>query len=420
MQRLFFLICNLFPLMLVAQLNGKETNSMNYGISNQAAGTNVLEQNVVLDTTLVKPLELEKIQVKPVQIQSDKKKEFTEERKKFSDSESVPATASEKENQIPVSDTQSSLSRVKMRFESNKSSASGQYNRRSATPQEQTEMDASAAFFNNTLPESFEAHFYTWVAGHYDTRLYPQLQQAAKLQPQNAEVHKQLAAYHIITGDADSAVAQINGMISDELIDAGQLAYTSDLLLSCDSNAVLVLHGFDDMFATYYVQQHNEIRKDVRIMSLDFMQSPQYRAMWSGKLNLPASNWIDTTYLTQLCRLNNTLPLQLSMTIPRDYFAGMRANLYPVGLTMRFSEEPLNNFGRNNRLWNESMSKQLVLQRFNDKGEMWLSNYLPMLITLRQQLLEQGKKDEAEKIKSTILLIGERTDKSEKIKKYVR
>ena len=66
------------------------------------------------------------------------------------------------------------------------------------------------------------------------------------------------------------------------------------------------------------------------------------------------------------------------------------------------------------------MNKKLVDQTFNDSGDDWCANYLPMLITLRQQLLSKGRKREADQIGQAILAIGARTNTTEKVKKYVR
>jgi hypothetical protein len=251
--------------------------------------------------------------------------------------------------------------------------------------------------------------------------LYPELQSAAAMQPENPEVKKQMAAYHIITENKDAAVGEISGLIEDGVVSAGQLIYASDLLVSGDTNAIIVLHGFEDMFATYYVQNNNNIRQDVKLLSLDFMQSQQYRSNWaSQQLHLPESGSVDTAYLANLCRLNTTVPLQLSMTIPKDYFQGIKSNLYPVGLTFRYSAQPLDNFTANEQLWNTTMNKKLVDQTFNDSGDDWCANYLPMLITLRQQLLSKGRKREADQIGQAILAIGARTNTTDKVKKYVR
>lgn len=388
----------------------------------QNNGNAVEKTNVISDTVKVVQPETEGIQIKE-ESYGRKAKGNTEKKQA-----AVPVMKSESVKEISVDEDIEKLdtpaaasSQMKQQFESNQISSSRQYNRRSASTLEQMNMDASVEYYKKILPNSFESHFYAYLAGHYNTQLYPELQSAAAMQPENPEVKKQLAAYHIITENKDAAVGEISGLIDDGVVSAGQLIYASDLLVSGDTNAVIVLHGFEDMFATYYVQNNNNIRPDVKLLSLDFMQSEQYRTNWTNQqLQLPESESVDTAYLADLCRLNTVIPLQLSMTIPKDYFQGIKSNLYPVGLTFRYSGQPLDNFTVNERLWNTAMNKKLVDQTFNDSGDEWCTNYLPMLITLRQQLLSKGRKKEAEQIGQAILAIGARTNTTEKVKKYVR
>lgn len=309
---------------------------------------------------------------------------------------------------------------MQTQFQDNQYRSNSQYSRRSASPEEQLKMDASVGYYNTVLPNTFESHFYTYLAGHYNTELYPELQAAAALQPANTEVKKQQAAYHIITNESDLALPVIKELIDANVVSQGQLIYANDLLLSGEEEAILVMHGFEDMFAVYYIQQNNAVREDVQLLSLDFMQSETYRAGWASKnLALPASTVIDTAYLAELCELNSGKSLQLSMTLPKDYFIPMKNNLYPIGLTFRYSVAPVDNYSVNYNLWKETLKFQLINEASNDSGDKWCPNYLPMLVSLRKQLVLQGNTAEEEAVNKAILKIGEKTNNPEKVKKYI-
>lgn len=338
----------------------------------------------------------------------------------------VPQAASEDLN-IDLKDEEKADSPViqkqvqmQEQFQNYQNSSNSQYSRRSASPEEQSNMDASVGYYNAVLPNTFESHFYTYLAGHYNTELYPELQAAAALQPANTDVKKQQAAYHIITNETDLALPVIKELIDAKVVSQGQLTYANDLLLSGEEASILVMHGFEDMFAVYYVQQNNAVREDVQLLSLDFMQSETYRAEWASKdLVLPASTVIDTAYLAELCKLNSDKSLQLSMTIPKDYFVPMKTNLYPIGLTFRYSVVPVDNYSVNYNLWKETLKFQLINETANDSGDKWCSNYLPMLVSLRKQLVLQGNTTEEEAVNKAILKIGEKTNNPEKVKKYI-
>jgi hypothetical protein len=309
-------------------------------------------------------------------------------------------------------------------FQSNQASSSRQYSRRSASEYEQMNMDNSVQYYKAMLPDAFETHFFAYLAGHYNTDLYPELQAAAELKPEDTEVKKQLAAYHIINNDAQQAVPIIQELIDTGAVSSWKLLYANDLLVSGEPNSVIVLHGFDDMFATYFVQNNNAVRQDVQLLSLDFMQSATYRTNWTdGDLNLPESTVIDTAYLSELCRLNPEKPMQLSMTIPKDYFVGLRAKLYPVGLTFRYSEQPVDNFQRNDALWSTEMNKDLVdpikiVSTAYRPPDGWYANYLPMLLVLRQQYIALDRTEDVKRIDSEIDIIARNTNRPDLIKKY--
>ncbi|HLP54171.1 MAG TPA: hypothetical protein VK151_04045 [Fluviicola sp.] len=305
-------------------------------------------------------------------------------------------------------------------FEDNQYRSNSQYSRRSASFEEQKNMDASVGYYNAVLPNTFESHFYTYLAGHYNTDLYPELEAAAALQPENTEVKKQQAAYHIITNESALALPVIKELIDEKVVSQGQLTYANDLLLSGEESAIMVMHGFEDMFAVYYVQQNNAVREDIQLLSLDFMQSEAYRAGWAAKdLVLPASTVIDTAYLAELCELNSDKSLQLSMTLPKDYFVPMKNNLYPIGLTFRYSSTPVDNYSVNYNLWKETLKFQLINEASNDSGDKWCPNYLPMLVSLRKQLVLQGNTAEEEAVNKAILKIGAKTKNPEKVNKYI-
>lgn len=302
-------------------------------------------------------------------------------------------------------------------FQTNQLNSTHQYTRRSASPIEQLNMDQSVKYYQDNAPESFESHFYTWLAGHYNVELFPNLQAASVLQPANADVQKQLAAFYIITNETALALTAIEQLKTSGQLSADKLTYAHDLLVSGYEDSYIITHGFDDMLSAYYVQQQQGVRKDVKLVSLDFLQSAYYRSeIETAGLNLPeTTTMIDTAYLAAICELNTELLLQLSMTIPKDYFAGMKDKLYPVGLTFAWENEASNHFEKNKSLWFSEFTEVSKRQKSDDQ---WSKNYLPMMITLKTQLQEAGATKEAGVLRKAILELGERNGMKETVKKY--
>ena len=411
MQRLLLLLMLFAGLPVAAQEVIHNNTNGNYNTPTNSSSINTLET----DTITIQSKELQEFKydskpAKPATQQKDRVKKIEENRKM--ELEEVPASSG---------DTQAAPELLmQQQFQTNQLNSTHQYSRRSATPIEQLNMDQSVSYYQETAPESFESHFYAWLAGHYNVDLFPNLQAASLLKPDNADVQKQLAAYYIITNQPQLALTSIEQLKTSGKLSAGQLTYARDLLVSGYEDSYIVTHGFDDMLSAYYVQQHDAIRKDVKLVSLDFLQSEFYRTeMQNAGLVLPESTMIDTAFLAAFCELNADAQLQLSMTIPRDYFAGMKNKLYPVGLTFAWSNEAGDHFEKNRSLWfSEFTETGKLAKKKNDSGDQWSNNYLPMMITLKTQLQEAGEKKEAETLRKAILELGERNGMKETVKKY--
>lgn len=374
---------------------------------------------IVADTVPVRLMD-QKMNAEPKADSKARKKTQVELNREQELNITAPASEMDADGAVP-----SATIRMEQQFKTNQLNATHQYTRRSASPDEQMSMDQSVKFYQSQSPQSFESHFYAYLAGHHNWKLYPELQLAAALEPENPDVIRQLAAYHIMTGEAENAISEIELLIAKEELTTEQLAYANDLLVSGMENAVIVLHGFADMLTAYYVQQKQDIRNDVRLVSLDLLQSSDYRNEWmkSDQLRFPASSQIDTTYLRQFCEMNPEHNIQLSLTIPKDYFVPVKTKLYPVGLTFLYSEVPVEYFERNKQLWYEQLEKEPLLEyelgafganapamekkkeaiKINESR--LSNNYLPMMVTLKTQLEKAGEKKKAEELERQIRLL---------------
>jgi hypothetical protein len=96
----------------------------------------------------------------------------------------------------------------------------------------------------------------------------------------------------------------------------------------------------------------------------------------------------------------------------------MKAKLYPVGLTLQYSETVVDNYSRNRALWDSEMKKELVHGSMHDSGDKWSSNYLLMMITLRKQLIGLNELKKAELLNKAILELGARNNATKQVIKY--
>ncbi len=300
----------------------------------------------------------------------------------------------------------------------NRLSASEQRCQRSPSIEQQAQMDGAVEYFEQTAPNSFEFNYFKYTAGNYDVSLVDNLKKAEELRPENSDVHAQMAAYHMIKDESAEAMIYMQKLIESQRLTQDVLFYTEDVLSSAPENGTLITHGFDDSYGVWYAQNENSVRKDVTLISLDFLQSEQYRNDLETKgYKFPKSSTINVEFVNEFCELNKEKALSLSLTTPKEYFVPMKDNLYVVGLVFEYHEDKFDNYYKNDYLWNEGLNKHLIENAQNDKAKQLSANYLPMLLQLQRVYQQKGDAEKTKDVDEASDKVGVQSRKYEQVKK---
>ena len=270
-------------------------------------------------------------------------------------------------------------------FKSKSYSSSNQRIQRSPNEAQQSEMDNVVKYFDSIAPNSFEYNYYKYVSSNYDVSLVSNLKEAEKIRPNNMDVKLEMSGYYIIKNDYVNGLLSIEDVIKSGKLSKEVLLYSEDILLSAPLNSTLITHGFDDTYSTWYTQNKKNLRKDIRIVSLNFLQSEFYRnQLISEGYKMPNLDLIDVNFFSEFCEINASKNIVVSLTTPREYFKMNSKRFFVTGIVMSYSEEGKFNFQENEKLWNSSLKKYLVDNALNEKGKRLSSNYLPMLLQMRK------------------------------------
>ncbi len=303
-------------------------------------------------------------------------------------------------------------------FTYSKTQSTYQRTQRTPSVDQQKQMDDAVGYFESYAPNSFEHHYFKYVAGNYNTDLIEHLLKAEELRPNNSDVHKELAAYYIITNQNSKAKPYFEKLKNAKRLTNPVITYGKDILLSVPNNGVLITHGFDDTYAVWYDQQVNGVRKDVTLVSLDFMQSETYRAnLKKDGFKIPQREVVDVSFLKQFCSMNKSKKLAISLTTPKEYFSPIQSLLFVTGLVFEYHQNDFSNFSRNEDLWNNLLNKTLVNNAVDSKSKQLSANYLPMLFQLRAVYLEQGEDEKMKEIDEWIDKIGIQCNKYNQVQK---
>lgn len=404
--------------------NNSLNNSLNMGTSNE---------ELLLDTTSLdlKETESEEEKLESIDKKNVKKAPTRSAEKAVMESPAAPTSvqpASTSSEFYGVSSAESAdelksvqsgaYQQATYEFSMSKQEATVQRQQRSPSYEQQVEMNDAVSYFENNAPNSFEYHYFTYLAGNYNVDLVDHLFQAEKLKPNNTDVHVQLAGYHMISRDTDSAVIYLNKLIDEGRITQSTLQYAEDILLSVPQNGVLITHGFDDSYGVWTKQLKDGVRSDVQLISLDFLQSGQFRALLKEDgFVLPQRTLIDVTYLKEFCELNPRKEIGISLTTPKEYFQPIQSKLYVTGLVFEYHNEEFNNFERNDALWNQTLKKYVVENASDEKSKQLSSNYLPMLLQLRKVYEQQNNTEKLKDVDAATDAVGIQCKKYEQVQK---
>jgi hypothetical protein len=255
---------------------------------------------------------------------------------------------------------------------------------------EQAEMDAKVKQLELISPNSWEYQLAYYSAGNYNLDRSAALEKAYEMNQENLEVQKQYISLKYINGDTLNAGNTLSLLSLNEDISLAVERYTSDILTSCTMNSTLITHGFEDTYGTLFNQFNHQQRMDVKVISLDFLQSPQYREKLKGLgYNLPKSTKIDVAYLGQFCALNTEKEIFLSVTIPRNYLEPLSKKLFPVGLTFQHVDSPAEDLPiRQENLWFEQLNKYGLTE--GEERSKFAMNYMPLLMYLEAKYVREG------------------------------
>lgn len=308
-----------------------------------------------------------------------------------------------------------------LEFNATRGNASNQRTQRTPTPEQQKEMDDAVRYFEQNAPDAFEYHYFKYMSGNYDLDLVGHLEKAESIKPNNSDVHVQMAAVSIIKNNIAEALRYMNRLVESERLSASVLQYSEDVLLSAPDSSVLITHGFDDTYGTWYQQNANGVRKDVSLVSLDFLQSEDYREQIKNKgVNVPTRETVDVAFLEEFVDQNQDETVCISMTTPKEYLVPLKDNLYVNGLVLQYSKDAIENMESNEVLWNSTLSKHLVNEAKDDKARSLSSNYLPMLFTLRQYYILQNNNKMVVQIDTVINHLAIQSGKKEQAKKLLK
>jgi len=304
-------------------------------------------------------------------------------------------------------------------FQQSYSSSKKMSSRKSTTKEEQLDMNMRLETMRASNASGFEYQLAEYQIGNHDVSKIDFLKEAERLNPNSKEVQLQLTAYHEITGGNQKReyLKQLNG---SKYFSQDLLNYARFVLTTLPEKSVLITHGVDDTYPIWIEQSINNFRSDVTIISLDLLQSEEYRNKIKKQgFSIPTATFIDTKYLQEFIRLNSSKSIHISMTVPAPYLKSVQSNLEIEGLSFTIkSTDPATK--------NQHIYQQLLREMDNVPrpttyvGKQLQLNYVPMLLVIRNTAQVTKDKRLAQKIDKQLLEIAKAAGKETQVKTLMK
>jgi hypothetical protein len=191
------------------------------------------------------------------------------------------------------------------------------------------------------------------------------------------------------------------------------------LLASCGSGT-LIVHGFTDFIPVYFVKK--QTNNPISILNLWLLQSENYRKAMNSQQYIPNENTINIAFFEDYMKNNQNKPYNISLTVPKAYYEKNSADFVVSGLTLQFNNFiqndlviPINITAINHQLFATEL-KNITDTELNNP---LLMNYIPFLVTQKNQFALEKQSLNYQKAQQLILQIGTKTNTTEQLKSYL-
>ncbi|MFA7274010.1 MAG: hypothetical protein WC044_09080 [Crocinitomicaceae bacterium] len=281
--------------------------------------------------------------------------------------------------QKDATSAQSSFLLKKSKFIARQSEFNHQRTQRTFSNGQQTELENLLREVAMDPSATYESLFFYYTNGQYDLSRSTALLKAYEMNPNDNQIKKEMVIYYFLTNKTDEFRTGLINLFNANVFPQAVKEYGTDLVNSVGQNGILITHGTEDSFSALYAQRVLRKREDIRIICLDWLNSPQFRSQLEAQqIRLPKSNFIDVNYLKEFCALNVEKGVSLSLTIPREYFSPILNQMYITGLVFDYKQVPTDNSLANESLWRTILNKKLLETRNHDL----VLNYIPMMMQI--------------------------------------
>lgn len=286
--------------------------------------------------------------------------------------------------------------------------------RKTPTVTQQQQMEMQLKAIEQINKNSFEYHLLNYQVGNYDFSRVKSLEKAAKIKPNDIAVLKEFSAFSYIMKDEKELAKYLNSLNAMRVFSIDLELFAANLLKSLPNNSILITHGENDTYPLLIQQIIRNVRKDVEIISLEHLQSMEYRKRLKNEgFMIPNNAVVDTDFFREFMELNTRKAIVAAPSLPVAYLSkGEKLN--STGLGYYLFQNSDKNF--NTSRYEKELKSLITMHANRGSGSDVISNYLPYLFDVRNEYLKKSDIKSIEEIEILILRIAELSNKQKQVK----
>lgn len=288
-------------------------------------------------------------------------------------------------------------------------------NQKTPTSKQVQKLNYELIKIKNANQNAFEYYLYNYKIGNYDFERIDDLKMAAKLQPNHPEVLKSLSAFYYIQGNTTLLKQQLSKINSGKHFSSELSGFAKDVLESMPKNSILITHGEDDTYPLLIEQYINKTRQDVRVISLDHLQSEDFRnKLKKDGLIVPTGSKINTTFFKDFVN-QNAKNIVVATSVPKSYLKTIHDKMHVDGLGFGITgNQQISTAKRQAELYDNTI-KSVLQNKMKIKYDKLLPNYLPFLFEVRNYWIDKGNTAKIKEVEAVIIEIGKLSNKLEQV-----
>ena len=294
-------------------------------------------------------------------------------------------------------------------------------------------IDSILKLAEKRIPNTFEYYFLK----SQEMKIYEDFEywtlKAQEIRPYDNLLLSNLLMNYLFKNDEESIERVCKKWFESNEIPQDILITLYNMLISLEENAILLVHGDNDTFPCWVLQNAINIRPDVLVLNISLAGGmPSYRKNIFEENGIkPLNNESDSTYLMPqqlfkyLVENKKERPLYVSAFVSSEIYKEYDNNVYMTGLAFKYSPEPFNNLLTIRDNIENKFLLDFLKQRFHNTYAQSVVNrmnggYLPAFRQLYNHYKQVGEKDKAKQIKELARVVAQDSERMEEWLNYFK